>query len=454
MTAQFLIAVLNGWIDFTALAALVGGLVLEVIILPPEPSRGGAARRRLRGLEATCLVVLVLTTGIELLVRARTMAGDGLAAAISAVPLVLTRTHFGAIWMGRFAVLALALALAGLGSRAARAGSLTLAVAVTLTTSLTGHAADRGDLTPGVAIDWIHVMTVSAWAGGLLCLALCVLGPARAWPGALLGQVARRFSRLAGLCLLAVVVTGSYNAWTELREVSDLWTTAYGRLLATKLLLFLGLAWWGAVNRYTVVSRLGGGRAAGPGERLFRLGRLALRGPARGPRPGPSARLRTYVVREAVLVLLVLACTAALVDSTPARHAGQEEHRMTEERGPFRVTMEQLHESGGVPPGWVFVPPAGDATRGREVFLRLGCPGCHGVTGETLTSPSRPGPDLAGVGHHHPPGYLLESILNPDAVIVLGPGHTRPDGTSIMPDLRAQLSASDLVDLVAYLETL
>jgi putative copper export protein len=453
MTEPFLLAALNRWIDLTALAALVGGLVLEVIVLPPEPS-GGSARRRLRRLEVICLVVLILTTGSELMLRARTMAGDGLAAAISAVPLVLTRTHFGAIWIGRIAVLILALSLAGLGLRAARAGSLGLAVAVTLTTSLTGHAADRGDLTPGVAIDWIHVMTVSAWTGGLLCLALCLPGPARAWPGALLGQVARRFSRLAGLCLLAVVATGSYNAWTELREVSDLWATPYGRVLAMKLVLFLGLAWWGAVNRYTVVSRLGGGRSGGPGERLFRLGRLALRGRSRGHRPAPSSCLRTYVVREAVLVLLVLACTGALVDSTPARHAGHEEHRMAGEPGPFRVTMEQLHESGGVPPGWIFVPPAGDATRGREVFLRLGCPACHRVTGETLPSASGPGPDLAGVGQHHPAGYLLESVLNPNAVIVLGPGHTRPDGTSIMPDFRAQLSASDLVDLVAYLETL
>ena len=68
--------------------------------------------------------------------------------------------------------------------------------------------------------------------------------------------------------------------------------------------------------------------------------------------------------------------------------------------------------------------------------------------------PSGRGPDLSGAGHHHPPGYLLESILNPDAVIVEGPGYTGPDGRSIMPYYRGLLSVADLDDLVAYLETL
>ena len=63
------------------------------------------------------------------------------------------------------------------------------------------------------------------------------------------------------------------------------------------------------------------------------------------------------------------------------------------------------------------------------------------------------GPDLTGVGEHHPAGYILESILNPNAVIVDGRGYTGPDGKSIMPDYQAQLSVTDLIDLVAYLKT-
>ena len=45
-----------------------------------------------------------------------------------------------------------------------------------------------------------------------------------------------------------------------------------------------------------------------------------------------------------------------------------------------------------------------------------------------------------------------ESIVNPNAVIVAGPGYTGPDGRSTMPDYRERLSVADLEDLVAYLE--
>ena len=454
MTLPFLVNTGVRWAGLAALAALVGSLVLDLLVLPREPSGIGAARGRLRRLGVTCLVVLGGTTAGELVARAQTMAGGNLAAAIPAIPLVLARTHVGAIWTARFIVLALALIVAFIPSRAARAGSLLLALALTVTTALTGHAADWGDLTPTALIDWIHVVSVSAWTGGLLGLALCVLGPARDWSASQLGGVMRRFSRLAGLCLLAAAATGSYNAWVQLEGIATLWTTAYGRVLGVKLLLFLGLVWWGALNRYTIVSRLGAVRPGGMGERLFRLGRLAVLGSARVARRALASSLGAYVRREAVIALLVFGCTAVLVDSAPARHAGHERHEVMLEPGPFRVTMDELHESGGVPKGWIFVPPAGDAAHGREVFVRVGCYVCHRVKGEPLPTSSGLGPDLTGVGQHHPPGYLLESILNPNAVIVQGRGYTGPDGKSIMPDFRGQLSVTDLVDLVAYLKSL
>ena len=77
-----------------------------------------------------------------------------------------------------------------------------------------------------------------------------------------------------------------------------------------------------------------------------------------------------------------------------------------------------------------------------------------------LPSPGRrissagPWPDLVDVRAHHPPGYLLESAINPDAVIMDGPGYTGPDGRSIMPSYADRLTVAELLDLVAYLRTL
>jgi putative copper export protein len=323
------------WVGFVALATLVGGLVVELAVLPHAIPAVDGARRRLRRLGVLCLVVLVCSTAGDLVTRAQTMAGGGLAAAIAAIPAVLTHTHFGVIWVARFALLALALVLAAGCSRGLRAGSLGLALAIALTTTLTGHAADWGDLTLLAGTDWVHVVATTAWTGGLMALALAVLREARQWPPGVLGGCMRRFSRLAGFCVSAVLATGLYSAWVQLQGASAVVTTTYGRVLAVKLLLVLGLLWWGALNRYTVVPALDRDRPAGADERGFRLARWVLRASSRGRRAAPS-RLGTFITREAVLAAVVFACTAVLVDSTPPRHVQHGEHHANSSAAPGR----------------------------------------------------------------------------------------------------------------------
>src|SRR5206468_1883465 len=131
----------------------------------------------------------------------------------------------------------------------------------------------------------------------------------------------------------------------------------------------------------------------------------------------------------------VLGLTAVLGETTPARHAGHVAHvaDVNGGRDPIRATMEQLHEAGGVPRGWVFRLPSGNPRRGRDVFVRLECFRCHRLRGESYPPPSGAGPELTGIGGHHPRSYIAESILDPNAVIIEGPGYTGPDGRSTMP---------------------
>src|SRR5262249_61196206 len=129
-------------------------------------------------------------------------------------------TRSGGIWLLRSAALALALGCARGRSRPARAWTLGLALVVALTTSLTGHAADRGDLSASAAIDWVHVVAGGAWAGGLMWLALISRRATREWPMAALGAGIGRVSRLARWCLLLVVSSGAHNAWGPLAALS------------------------------------------------------------------------------------------------------------------------------------------------------------------------------------------------------------------------------------------
>jgi putative copper export protein len=304
------------WLGFLALAGLVGGFVVDVIVLPSDAPEVGDPRRRLRMLRVGCAAFLLLAAGAELWLRAFTMTGGGPRAALLAVPAVLTRTHFGSVWIARAAGLLGLLALSVTTSPGLRSLGAVVALGIALTVALTGHAADLGDVSVAVGIDWLHVVAAATWTGGLLVLAGVVRKPAARWPSTLLATVMRRFSRVAAWCLLGVVLSGAYGAWVQLLTVAALWRTTYGRVLAVKLLLVLALVWWGAVNRYLVLPCLGAGPAAGVLPRV-----VAMIGSRRAARPAPRSQLAVYLMREAILAVLVFGCTAVLVESTPARHA-------------------------------------------------------------------------------------------------------------------------------------
>ncbi len=127
-------------------------------------------------------------------------------------------------------------------------------------------------------------------------------------------------------------------------------------------------------------------------------------------------------------------------------------------KAPVRTTMEELHKHGGVPPGWQFTLPGGDPKAGRDAFVKLECYTCHEVKGEHFpnapTKEGQTGPELTGMGAHHPAEYFAESIMNPNTVIIIGPGYMGPDGLSIMPDYSRSLTVRELIDLVAYLKSL
>jgi putative copper export protein len=304
MSPAFLVTTATHWLGFLALAGLMGSLALDCLVFPadlPDVDRVAARLRRWRTL---CLIVLVITTAGELVIRSQTMAGGGIVTAIQATPTVLLKTKFGNLWMARLLMLGLALLMARAEARAARLITLILALGVALTTSLTGHAGDWGDVSWSVGLDWVHVVAATAWTGGLIGLTLAAFAGAAGWPEAILRVVAGRFSRLAGWCLLAVVVSGGYSAWTQVRQVSSMWTTPYGRVLTLKLLVVLAIASCGAVNRYVVLPLLLGNRAGST---------------------GPS-RFRTYVGIEALLAIVVFGCTAVLIDTTPARHVRHPVH--------------------------------------------------------------------------------------------------------------------------------
>lgn len=88
----------------------------------------------------------------------------------------------------------------------------------------------------------------------------------------------------------------------------------------------------------------------------------------------------------------------------------------------------------------------GDPVRGAEVFWKhpvASCSACHAIGGQG----GAVGPDLTAVGARLDRAQILQSILDPNAVLAAG----WPGEASAMPVLRPFLTDAELRDLVAFL---
>jgi copper transport protein len=136
----------------------------------------------------------------------------------------------------------------GRGLLALTAGAAALGM---LADVLTGHAA-AGTLIPiQVSAQWLHVVAIGVWIGGLAGLLLAVRGR----PDDVKARWVRTFSTWAGIALVVVVVTGVIRAVDELGSIDALFNTDFGRLLIAKSGLLLVLALLGATNRFINVPR-------------------------------------------------------------------------------------------------------------------------------------------------------------------------------------------------------
>jgi copper transport protein len=115
------------------------------------------------------------------------------------------------------------------------------AVLAAALSSFTGHAT-------GAAIfgDVLHVLSAAMWGGGILALAS--LRPPEGWKSVEAVTLIGRFGRVAQVAFAITVLTGVLRATDQLQDVSDLWTTTYGGVLAVKVLgvlamVVISLAW-------------------------------------------------------------------------------------------------------------------------------------------------------------------------------------------------------------------
>ena len=244
-----------------AAALTIGALAMCALVLPhagrgderrrPRVAVDGAAWSLAARTAAVAAVVWTLASVARIVLTYARTSGRSLAEPTFGAELFqfvtdipMGQAHLVATLMA--AVLATVCVAVTTPTAAALAGVLALATVVPI--ALTGHAAGAEGHNLAVSAMWLHVGSISVWAGGLavLCLVARRLGTDR-------GPAVRRFSTLAGWSFALVGVSGLVNGGVRVGSLADLITTDYGLLLLAKTAMFVVLGLIGWVHRRATV---------------------------------------------------------------------------------------------------------------------------------------------------------------------------------------------------------
>jgi len=274
-----------------ALLALVGGVIFSAIVAP-------GARPRFLGI---ALVVALVTVPVSYVLDA---ANSGGFSVVETLRWEVLRAEAGTTW-GRSALIQVVLLLVAalwlriIDPAKVRAGAASALVCVPFVApimawSAGGHAIATEPVWLRLPFDTLHMVAAAVWLGGLVQLARYLRSDAISI------EHVERWSRAAFVAVVVLVATGLYASWAEIGLSRDaIIDTTYGRLVVAKSLLLLGAMPFAYLNRKHNV----------PGLRVGHLIDGA----------DPRARLRRYVRGEVAILALVIAATAALIQTPPAR---------------------------------------------------------------------------------------------------------------------------------------
>lgn len=220
---------------YLGIASLIGGALVVgwVFQAPPRATRVALAVAWLVAALGTIGIAEIRRSALELDLGGFLGTPLGIAFLIRAVGLLVA--HEGIV-----------LVAAG-ATRARRPGAAIAAVGAM--TAAYGHVtsshASIGSTWFEMPIQWLHIVSMGVWIGGLIVLLAGLPGA-----GQERARAVRRFSTVAGIALVLVVVTGMLRTLSEVGGWSALIGTSYGRMVILKSQLLLGVIILGAVNRY------------------------------------------------------------------------------------------------------------------------------------------------------------------------------------------------------------
>lgn len=338
---------LTRFAGFSALLVLLGGALFCLFLWP-------AGVVRLRRLLVGAAAVELVAAGLALALQGPYASGNGLGQIFDTSLLrSVLDTQYGVVTAARtgLATVAVVVLLAvRRGGRARAATVAALGAGCAATWSAAGHAG-AGTWQPFTfVLDTGHLLTVSAWVGGLVVLALGLRGR---WSSVEQAAILPGWSRLASWSVVLLVATGTFATFREVGELDALFSTPYGRLLLFKQTLVGLMLLFALVGRSYV-------------RQHYTVAVAAAAGSAVEDRTEPTeedvAGLRRSVGIEAGLAVVVLAVTALLVNTTPAKAAFAPPYTGQSVAGPLTVQVDIYPARKGLNGLHVYTVGAGGRT--------------------------------------------------------------------------------------------
>lgn len=260
------------WLSLLSLLALVGAFFFRAFLLNRSLDAVDATNTTRRIAETRWLqivtvafVVFFISNLAELALQAQLIAEQ---ISFTAIVSVLTTTRFGMLWLIRIALMLVALIMLVLMNRRVNipmgeTALIVLGNVALFTRSLLGHSVGIGDWWLPVIADWLHLLGVAAWVGGLFVLAWVMpfiwrsMDPVKRskW----IAWLVPEFSIIAIVSTIVIAGTGIYNSRVQIPALDKVVTgdfsafqtifaSAYTAALAAKVALFGVMIAFGALN--------------------------------------------------------------------------------------------------------------------------------------------------------------------------------------------------------------
>jgi len=231
------------FISLTSSFATVGFLLAMGFLLLDDAGKLSRSAQALRNSAALTALVWVFGQGLNILTTLANILGTSLSGALDPTSL---RSFVSQIDLGKYMFVQLVLALlictavSRIRTVAAANALLLLSIVAVIAPIFASHSASSGSHSLAIGSLIVHVVALTFWVGGLIAITvLSATDRAIALP---------RFSSLSLWAVIAVVVSGSANAWARLNFQSA-WSSNYARLVILKVLLTAGLIYLGYLNR-------------------------------------------------------------------------------------------------------------------------------------------------------------------------------------------------------------